>query len=161
AIDADTIIDRILQGLAVRNFGLMPTGNYGYTEDINEFGYEYNPDRARELLEEAGWTLNSNGVREKDGKPLEVIFWTWNATTQERNAALIQAKLEAVSIIATLETMEVATVLARLPENNSHLDLMGWGWSESDLLYMMTDGEGQLGLYQKYRPEYKELVEAA
>lgn len=161
AIDADTIIDRILQGLAVRNFGLMPTGVYGFTEDINEFGYEYDPEKSADLLEEAGWTLNSSGVREKDGNPLEVVFWTWNATTQERIAQVIQAQLEEIGITARLETMEVATVLARLPDNESHLDLMGWGWSESDLLYMMTDGDGQIGLYQQYNPEYAQHVSDA
>ena len=159
AVDADTIIDRILQGTAVRNYGLMPTGNWGYTPDIEEFGYHYDTDKANALLDEAGWVKNGD-VREKDGKKLEVVFWTWNATTQERIAQVIQGQLAEVGITAKLETMEVATVLARLAENVSQMDLMGWGWSESDLLFMMTDGEGQLGLYQQYSPEYKDAVVA-
>jgi ABC-type transport system substrate-binding protein len=40
------------------------------------------------------------------------------------------------------------------------MDLMGWGWSESDLLFMMTDGDGQFGLYQKYNPDYAKAVVA-
>lgn len=159
AVDADTIIDRILQGTAVRNFGLMPTGNWGFTPDIEEFGYHYDSDKANALLDEAGWVKNGD-FREKDGKKLEVVFWTWNATTQERIAQVIQGQLAEVGIDAKLETMEVATVLARLAENVSQMDLMGWGWSESDLLFMMTDGDGQFGLYQQYSPEYKDAVVA-
>ena len=161
AVDADTIIERVLQGLAVRNYGLMPSGNFGYTDEIEEHGYHYDPDRSRELLEEAGWVEGSDGIREKDGQKLEVVFWTWNATTQERIAQVIQAQLAEVGIDAKLETMEVATVLARLSENQSHLDLMSWGNRESDILYRMTDTESQLGLYQKYSPAFKEQVDAS
>ncbi len=159
AIDADTIIDRILQGTAVRNYGLMPTGNWGYTPDIEQFGYHFDPDKANQLLDEAGWVKNGD-VREKDGKKLEVVFWTWNATTQERIAQVIQGQLAEVGLNAKLETMEVATVLARLSENSSQMDLMGWGWSESDLLFMMSDGDGQFGLYQQYNPDYAKAVVA-
>ncbi|HCG28588.1 MAG TPA: ABC transporter substrate-binding protein [Thermomicrobiales bacterium] len=159
AIDADTIIERILQGTAVRNYGVMPTGNWGYTPDLEKFGYHYDPKKANDLLDEAGWT-KSGDVRQKDGKKLEFVFWTWNATTQERIAQVIQGQLGEVGISAKLETMEVATLLARLKENSSAMDLMGWGWSESDLLFMMTDGDGQFGLYQKYNPDYAKAVVA-
>ncbi len=162
AIDAQTIIDRVLFGLAVRNFGLQPTGNLGYTPDIEEFGYHYDPDQAKSVLEEAGWVEGDGGIREKDGTPLHVVFWTWSDTTQQRVAEVIQAQLAEVGIDAKLEVMEVATLLARLTDDNqSQIDLMGWGWSEADLLYMMTSGESQFGLYQEYSPEYKEEVTAA
>jgi ABC-type transport system substrate-binding protein len=57
--------------------------------------------------------------------------------------------------------MEVATLLNRLGEEDdtSNIDLMGWGWGESDLLYMMTDGGSGIGRYQ---PEaYRTLVSQA
>lgn len=162
AIDSQTIVDRVLFGLAVRNFGLMPTGNLGYTPEIEEFGYHYDPEKAKSLLEEAGWTEGDDGVRQKDGKPLEMVFWTWSDTTQQRTAEVIQAQLAEVGISANLEVMEVATLLARLTDDNqSQIDLMSWGWSEADLLYMMTSGSSQFGLYQEYSPEYKEQVTAA
>ncbi len=44
----------------------------------------YNPDRSKTLLEEAGWTLGSGGVREKAGVPLQVSLWTQNGTEFKR-----------------------------------------------------------------------------
>jgi peptide/nickel transport system substrate-binding protein len=158
AVNAEEIIERVLNGLAIRNHGPMPVGNFGYTEDIAEHGFDFDQDRAAELLEEAGWEMGPNGVREKDGQPLEVLFWTWNATTQERVAQVIQNQLEAVGFQVRLETMEVATLLARLPDNEPQMDLMGWGWPESDILYMMTDTESGIGRYTEVRPEYREIV---
>ena len=126
AINADEIIESVLDGLATRNYGPMPTGNYGYTPDIKEFGYDYDPEKAKSLLEEAGWVASGNGPRQKDGQPLEVLLWTWNASTQERVAQVIQNQLNQVGFDVKLETMEVATVLARLgqPDDPSHFDLM-------------------------------------
>lgn len=34
----------------------------------------YNPDRAEKLLDEAGWAKGADGVRVKDGKPLELTI---------------------------------------------------------------------------------------
>jgi len=34
----------------------------------------YNPDKAEKLLDEAGWVKGANGVRVKDGKPLEITL---------------------------------------------------------------------------------------
>ena len=55
--------------------------------------------------------------------------------------------------------MEVATLLAKLKEGTPNLDLMGWGWSEPDIMYMMTNTESGIGYY---RPErYRKLVDEA
>lgn len=39
-------------------------------EELND--YEFDLDKAREILDEAGWELNSDGIREKDGEILEL-----------------------------------------------------------------------------------------
>ena len=36
----------------------------------------YNPDKARKLLDEAGWIKGANGVRSKDGKPLTLTLYS-------------------------------------------------------------------------------------
>ncbi|MFD1179299.1 ABC transporter substrate-binding protein [Paenibacillus puldeungensis] len=47
--------------------------SWAYTEDgINS--YDYNPDKANELLDKAGWTKGADGIREKDGKKLTIHF---------------------------------------------------------------------------------------
>lgn len=42
--------------------------SWAFTNDINK--YEYNPDTANKMLDEAGWKLGADGIREKDGKNL-------------------------------------------------------------------------------------------
>ncbi len=53
AIDYQAIIDNIFNGKAERVAGFIVPGNLGYTEEVEP--YPYDPERARELLAEAGY----------------------------------------------------------------------------------------------------------
>lgn len=76
-VNADEIIATVLEGLAVRNYGPLPTGVACYDPAIEQYGYHYDPQRAAQLLDEAGWALPPGGsVRQKDGQPLQVTLWT-------------------------------------------------------------------------------------
>ncbi|WP_433940015.1 ABC transporter substrate-binding protein [Paenibacillus lautus] len=46
---------------------------WSYTEeDINP--YPYDPEKAKQLLDEAGWTAGADGIREKDGVKLRINY---------------------------------------------------------------------------------------
>ena len=159
AINGDVIIKSVLDGLAVRNYGPMPIGLYGYDPKIQQYGYDYDPDKAKQLLDEAGW--KGSGTRSKNGQSLTVQFWTWNDSTQQQVAQVLQNQLNQVGFDVKLTTMEVATLLGRLGKDGdtSNFDLMGWGWGEPDLLYMMTDTTSGVGYY--HAEDYRKLVTQA
>src|SRR5205823_9408206 len=90
AVDADAIIADVLEGLATRNYGPMPVGNLGYTEEMKQAGFSYNVDRAKALLDEAGWAPGPDGVRVKNGQRLEILLWSTNATTNQKIDEVLQ-----------------------------------------------------------------------
>ena len=54
--------------------------------------WEFNVDKANQLLEEAGWKRGPDGVRAKDGKKLKLVFQTAiNAPRQKTQAIIKQA----------------------------------------------------------------------
>ena len=54
--------------------------------------WEFNVDKANQLLDEAGWKRGSDGVRAKDGKRLKLVFQTSiNAPRQKTQAIVKQA----------------------------------------------------------------------
>ncbi|WP_406247786.1 TIGR04028 family ABC transporter substrate-binding protein [Microbacterium sp. M] len=50
---------------------ILSQGALGYV-NTDEY-YAFDPDRAESLLDEAGWTLGADGIREKDGEPLAIV----------------------------------------------------------------------------------------
>jgi peptide/nickel transport system substrate-binding protein len=54
--------------------------------------WEFNIDKANQLLDEAGWKRGPDGIREKDGKQLKLVFQTSiNAPRQKTQAIVKQA----------------------------------------------------------------------
>jgi peptide/nickel transport system substrate-binding protein len=54
--------------------------------------WEFNVDKANQLLEEAGWKRGSDGIRAKDGKKLKLVYQTSiNAPRQKTQAIVKQA----------------------------------------------------------------------
>ena len=76
--------------------------------------------RAAELLEEAGWTIE-NGVRTKDGKPLEIEFLLASQGFERIVAPLIQ-NLEKIGVRATLREVDPAQERER--EQNRDYDII-------------------------------------
>jgi peptide/nickel transport system substrate-binding protein len=70
AINRDLVIDSVFAGAATKaTANLAPSLEEFYEPDVVE--YEFDPDRAVEIMEEAGWERNGDGVWEKDGVVME------------------------------------------------------------------------------------------
>jgi peptide/nickel transport system substrate-binding protein len=68
ALDRELIAERIYLGYASQANGTQPQLSIAYDPDRINTVYDYDPDRARRLLEEAGWVdEDRDGIREKDG----------------------------------------------------------------------------------------------
>lgn len=65
-------------GAAVVAGGLLGAKNMGGTwpASLEEVQYTYDPERSRQLLDDAGWVMGSGGIRQKDGAVLrlDMIF---------------------------------------------------------------------------------------
>lgn len=62
-VDYDLLIDELALGRVVRATSPFALGWYACDVD----GYEYDPERAAELLDEAGWVVGNDGVRVAQG----------------------------------------------------------------------------------------------
>jgi peptide/nickel transport system substrate-binding protein len=70
AIDKDALA-KLSKGQAKPMFGAVPDSMREYNASVLD--YKYDPKKAGQLLDEAGWTLPSGGkVRQKNGEPLSV-----------------------------------------------------------------------------------------
>lgn len=77
-LDRQKIVDVKFKGFGqVANVPVSPVSWAYNDEGVNK--YEFNADKAKELLEKAGWKVGSNGIREKDGKKLIIHYLTSKA----------------------------------------------------------------------------------
>jgi peptide/nickel transport system substrate-binding protein len=75
AIDRELIVRTILDSLAPVIHGPIQQVSWAFTDDVTR--YAFDPERARTLLEEAGWRDgNGDGIRERDGKPFSFTLIT-------------------------------------------------------------------------------------
>lgn len=82
AIDRQVLADRVMDGAAIPSMQYMPPGAYGYAEDL--VAPPADPERARELLAEAGYpegfriTLHGSNDRfPNDARVLQAIGQMW------------------------------------------------------------------------------------
>jgi peptide/nickel transport system substrate-binding protein len=122
AVNVDVIIEALLGGRAFRTATLMTPDFPGYL-DLEP--YEYDPERARELLAEAGYP---------DG--FEVTFETWTAGPAPKPLELTQvlaSQLEQVGVSANIVPNDLSTAFANQQGGTlSPLFLWSWGGGQID-----------------------------
>ena len=112
AIDRDTYANVFSKGVVKPwNTAWIP-GAFGYNPDA--LHYEYNVEKAKQLLDEAGWILpEGKEVREKDGQPLEIrlaIFAGLLGSEAQMAPILISNLIDLGFSIETIEMDQAAYV---------------------------------------------------
>lgn len=71
--------------------------------------YEFNVDKANEILDKAGWKKGADGVREKDGKKLKFVYQTSINQPRQKTKAIVKQACQKAGIDVELKSV-VASV---------------------------------------------------
>ena len=89
AMDKQGLIEAIYYGLPTPTESFLPAQSWAYNANLP--AHSYDPEKAKQILEEAGWKLGSDGVREKNGVRLEFTNSTTAGNhTREQAQQLLQ-----------------------------------------------------------------------
>jgi microcin C transport system substrate-binding protein len=86
---------------------------------------KYDPEKARALLAEAGWKVDTDGVLKKDGKPFELVFL--NADEPLPHLNIFMEDLKAVGIQARIEQLSLSTFTKRVDDLDFDMIWRNWG----------------------------------
>ena len=149
-------------------FGVYPVGNgimsaatpmaiKGHYRQV----YPYDQNRARVLLEEAGWRLGADGVREKGGQKLRAgIFILTDIPAFRPMAEFIQANMKEVGFDAFINAQSRSPWFAALGNGEHHLAPMGLWAADPDMMRALYHSNGSAFSWSHYKnPELDKVVE--
>jgi len=67
ALDRELVAEQILMGYSIPANGTQTPLSSAYAPEQTTTVYTYDPELAAQLLDEAGWVMGDDGIREKDG----------------------------------------------------------------------------------------------
>ena len=67
--------------------------------------WEFNIDKANQILEEAGWKKGPDGIRAKDGKKLKFVYQTSINTPRQKNQAIVKQAAQKAGIDMELKSV--------------------------------------------------------
>ena len=122
-------VDSYYKGYADVCNSPMSQVSWAYTEDIEK--YEYNPDKANKLLDEAGWKKGSDGWRYKDGKKFEIHWLTYTGSKYVDNLVpIVKENWKQLGINVIPELMEFATLSEKVFDKQQ-FEMYNMAWSNS------------------------------
>ena len=168
AIDQEAISRVIFNGARPAAYGLlMPPSPY-YNSDIDGM-YPYDPAKAIEVLEAAGWvdpTGSGTGTRMKDGQVLAFDFVTYPGFVAEAPAEMAQAMLRKVGIQMNITVLSGGAMMEQAGKVDSTYNSCVCGDSAIDsameLYYFChSDMIGMYNFAHYTTPEIDALIDQA
>ena len=109
AIDKDSMVKDLLYGVGQGAKGLYNAEITPYVTEENSPGYTYDLEKAKSLMESAGYQdTNGDGIVEKDGKPLNIrlVLTTDEFPEWKTMAEYVQSQLLNIGIKVELQTLD-------------------------------------------------------
>ncbi|MBE8421537.1 ABC transporter substrate-binding protein, partial [Leptospira interrogans serovar Pomona] len=104
--------------------------------------------KSRAVLEEAGWQINSAGVRDKAGTDARLTLWYASCDSTRRDLAeAVRAMLQPLGIVVSLQSGSWETV-----ERHMHANPTLFGWGSLDPMELFHHYSGKAAGVEYYNP---------
>jgi peptide/nickel transport system substrate-binding protein len=130
SIDRPRLAENLFFGLAKPAFGPLSSATPGYWKGVEDY-YPYDPEKAAALLDEAGWTMGADGIREKDGQKLSIHYIS---LLEPDTAVSMQAKAKEVGIDLAVEIVTKAKQDELILSNDFDMGEIRWVFNSPSVL---------------------------
>jgi len=107
ALDRQELVNRVLAGQSAIAHSLVPPISTLFNP--NTPVYDFSLDKANALLDAAGWTRGSDGIRVKGGQRLSLKYQSTNAAIRQRTMPLVKDQLAKAGIEVNIDFVPAQT----------------------------------------------------
>jgi len=133
AIDRESIVRDLMLGQARVAHSILPENSWAYDAGQK---YSYDPARARQLLDEAGFPdPDGDGPRARFPNPVVFKISSGNAAVSQF-AGVIQNSLKGVGVPVEIETLETNTLLRNLSDGQFEMTTLRWIGGNQDPVFL-------------------------
>lgn len=130
AMNREQLINELLFGQAKLAHSILPEESWAFHAGTK---YEYNPARAKQLLDEAGFPVGANGMRFP--QPVRFKISAGNAAVSQYSQ-VIQNQLKEIGIPVEIETAELNTMLQQLQLGQFQMTTARWVGGNQDPIFL-------------------------
>lgn len=131
AIDKSVLLDRVALGLGEVGTTIRPTPDPEWRPDLGDRVFDFDPDRSRQLLDDAGYLdTDGDGIREMPDGGQPLVFRYAERSESDTAAPIrefITGWLADIGIGTTIEVYDDNQLYER--QIAGEYDLFVWGWS--------------------------------
>jgi len=135
AVDKSIITDVIFKKTVMPAYGPLEKLTPGYNPEVESY-YAFSPDKANELLDQAGWVKDGD-TRTKDGQELKALFIVIAKDNFDEPAQVIQSQFKDVGITLELTTEAEPTVFNTYNRGDQNLANIFWWGADPESLYSL------------------------
>ncbi len=163
AINVPEIIKYLLYGQGVQSNGIFFPDHWWADRDLKPL--EYDPERAKALLAEAGWVeRDKDGCLVRNGERFEFTLITNQANEARKDiATLVQGDLDRLGIKVTIAIYEWAVFIKDIDALDFDACVLGWSlgndYDQYQLWHSSQTDPGELNFVGYANPEADQLIE--
>ncbi len=129
AVDRGALVASALHGCGTPAFGPLPPGDEFYDASVDRSG-RHDPVEAGRLLDEAGWARDADGVRRRDGVPLECECVIQDDPVFQRVAKPLVEQLARVGVRLSLRRVLPFAPFYRAVAESPAAAVSKWLWQD-------------------------------
>jgi len=154
-IDVQQLVKVIFpNGTAEAAYGPIPTGSWAYNPNVKSFYPNYDPEKAKQLLKEAGY----------ENQPVKLTIYTPEDPNRRKAAVIIQSMLKKIGFDIEVQSLEWGAFTATTSKGEADAYTIGWTWypdPEFFIFYMFhSSRKGTYGNGGGYNnPEVDKYIE--
>jgi len=162
AIDREGVNTSVFQGLNKAAWSPLMRPTFAYDASTEQV-YSFDPEKAKQVLDTAGWSPSANGIRARGSQRLEISFPIISRPRDKAMAESVQASLRDVGIDLQVDPLERAAARDAYNQNRYDVAFMWFSYGDPDVLRTLFHS-ANINAFNRSRyqvPEVDKMLEDA